>query len=70
MTFWNWLKGTDDYQTGYDAGWEFIDLVDHDLSDNEANAQWDCVESGHTEDYITGYADAVEDRATPWWKIW
>jgi len=60
----------DDYSRGYNAANEFLDVLDHDLSDEEANAQWDAVESGHSQEYSYGYYRAFDDNSKPWWKLW
>lgn len=66
----NWGKpsSSSDYESGYNAAGEFLDLIsDHNLTDEEANAQWDAVESGHSEEYVQGYVDYFDK---PWWKFW
>lgn len=63
---------SDDYARGYDAAGEFLDLtLDHDLTDEEANAQWDAVEDGHSQEYVEGYKDKIFYEAEkPRWRRW
>ncbi len=67
MGFVKWLVGKDEWDNGYDAANEFMEIVgDQELSDDEINAHWQAVESGHNEEYVQGYADYFK----PWWKLW
>jgi hypothetical protein len=59
-----------EYDRGYDAADEFLDLVDEDITDEQARAHWGAVEAHHSEEYITGYAECIMDNAQPWWKFW
>lgn len=56
-------QDSSDYSAGYNAGEEFLDLADHYLSDEEANAQWDAVESGHSKEYVQGFAASIEHNS-------
>ena len=59
----------DDYTRGYEAAKELTDMLEEMPSDEEIEAQWDAVESGHSKEYVAGYAEYfLEDR--PWWKVW
>lgn len=58
-----------DWDKGYDAANELVEVLveqDHDITDEEARAQWDAVESGHSDEYVRGYTDYFK----PWWHFW
>ncbi len=72
MGFFSWLAGessSSSYDDGRAAGEEFLDLTsDHYLTDEEANAQWDAVESGHDDDYAQGFYDSMEHNSRGFWS--
>jgi hypothetical protein len=72
MGLWSFLTGessSSSYDAGYSAGNEFLDLTeDRYLTDEEANAQWNAVESNHDSDYVRGYADCMEHNSKGFWS--
>ncbi len=74
MGLWSFTTGSSSdesssYQSGYNAGEEFLDLTeDRYLSDEEASRQWDAVESGHDSDYARGFADSMEHNSRGFWS--
>ncbi len=70
MGLWSFLTNSS-YRDGYNAGEEFLDLVDdREITQEEANAQWDAVESGHSEDYTRGFADNMTNQGASGFFSW
>jgi hypothetical protein len=79
MGLWSFLTGSNnneeeedsEYDRGYAASKEFVELMDVDVTDDQLRQQWDIVEKYHSEEYNRGYNDYVEDElAKHWWQKW
>lgn len=64
-------KKEDTSSRGYHAAKEFVEIVDDTVSDEQLQAHWTAVESGHSTEYVEGYEQFFEDGLSrPWWKLW
>lgn len=72
MGLWGKKRETsDDFTRGYLASREFGELMDDSTTDEQLRQQWDIVEMNHSEEYVAGYTQYVEDEINrPWWKFW
>jgi len=66
----NYKAETKEYSRGYDAADEFTKMLDHEPSDEEWNTHEKAVKMHHSDEYIIGYAECLEDYNAPTFWEW